>query len=63
MTVTTYTLEHFAWNHIMRNIQVRQEGLCRHCGKEIRSVDSVVCKRSSKPAYYHFECAENLNIV
>lgn len=63
MTVEKYTLSHLAWKHIMRNVQVRQDGLCRHCRKEITLNDCVVCRRSSKPAYYHFECAEILNIV
>jgi hypothetical protein len=63
MTTETYTSQDFAWSHIMRNIDIRQDGLCRQCGKPITLKDSVVARRSTKPRYYHLECAEILNII
>ena len=63
MPVETYTMQDLGWVAIMRNAKARQAGLCHQCRKEITNKDFIVCRRTSKAVYYHFECAELLNIV
>ena len=49
-------------NRIFSVIQLKQNGKCRHCTRNIALSDTVVSNCNGR-GYYHKSCAEKLHII
>lgn len=52
------------YNAVLTRITVKQQGLCRFCGRIIKDNETIISKAySRRPKYFHKECAELIKLL
>lgn len=74
-TITGFTREPLAriyvidtdnhnYSAVLTRIRVKQQGLCRFCGRIIKDNETIISKAySRRPKYFHKECAELIKLL